>query len=45
MSECVAKREIKIRGGERKVGRAGRENVAVGIKLRIVLVAGFSLAL
>lgn len=29
--------------GGRKVGRAGRENVAVGISLRIVLVACFSL--
>lgn len=40
----MAKREIKTGGGGRKVGRAGRENVAVGINLRIVLVARFSSA-
>lgn len=33
----MAKREIKAGGGG-GVGRAGRENVAVGISLRIVLV-------
>ena len=38
----MAKTEIKTWGG--KVGRAGRENVAVGINLRIVLVARFSSA-
>ncbi len=36
----MAKREIKTRG--RKVGRPGRETVAVGIRPRIVLVACFS---
>lgn len=40
-SECVAKIEIKTRG--RKVGRTGRENVAVGIRSCIVLVVCFSL--